>query len=283
MIISAEDLSWLKTHLLRPAGRAMSAPRSEDSSDDVRHEEAAALSEAGRARWSELGPALPSQWREAPPFLFSPNLGLFQMGARRSGAPAPPPSPGVADTLAAMAGSFDEVLVLVTQLRRALTTWGVIRDEPAKLFLCAPTGECTVPSNLQYQVEVFEELIAISEGRFTSEWKPTAMTLDDERSFEAWGSERWRWPRVCAEAAFVVRQANRAFTRAATGGRAVGQVRFEVEAGERAPPDFPVTALRGKPFAQLPNPLEPIERLFALGVWPLEVDDAGNVLVAIPE
>lgn len=279
------DLSWLKAHLLRPLGRAMGSPRAEPDGDDARFEEAAALSEAGRTRWSELGRtgALPSQWLEAPPFLFSPNLGLFQMGASPPRVPTPPPSPGVAETVAAMGHAFDEVVALVTQLRGALVTWGVIREAPAKLFLCAPTGECTVPSNLQYRVEVFEELVAVSEGRFSSDWVPTLMKLDDEPALVEWGTERWRWPRVCAEAAVAVRETNRAFSRASREGRAVAQVRFEVEPGERALPDFPAVALRGRSFAELPNPLEPIEQLFALGLWPLEVDDGGNVLLAIPE
>ncbi len=284
MPVADQDLAWLKARLLRPLGRALGSPRAEHESDDARHEEAAALSKAGGARWRELANAgaLPSKWLDAPPFLFSPNLGLFQMESRLHSQP-PPPSPGVVETLAAMAASFDDVLVHVTQLRGALAAWGVIRDEAAKLFLCAPTGECTVPSNLQYRVEVFEELVAVSEGRFSSDWAPTIMTLDDEPALAEWGRERWRWPRVCAEAAVAVLEANRAFTRASREGRPVAQVRFEVEPGERALPDFPVVALRGRSFAELPNPLEPIEQLFALGLWPLEVDDGGNVLLAIPE
>jgi hypothetical protein len=182
-----------------------------------------------------------------------------------------------------MGDAFDEVLGSVSRLRQALAAWGVLREEQPKLFLCAPTDECTVPSNLQYQVEVFEELVAIAEGRFSSEWRPTAATLEEEQGFEAWGAERWRWPRVCAEAAFVVREANRAFTRASTDGRTVAAVHFEADPGARPPPDFPAPPLRGRPFAELPNPLEPLERLFALGVWPVEVDEVGNVLVAVPE
>lgn len=286
MNVTAEDLSWLKSHLLRPLGHSTQAVCSEEGSDEERQHEAAARLEAGRVRWKELSSvgALPSRWLETPPFLFSPNLGLFQMGSRLQPGPSvPPPSAGVADTLAAMGDAFDGVLSHVTRLRHAWAAWGVIRDEPAKLFLCAPTAECTVPSNLQYQVEVFEELVAVAEGRFSSEWRPTAATLEDGPAFAAWGAERWRWPRVCAEAAFVVRAANRAFTRASTGGRTVGVVHFEVEPGARPPPDFPAPSLRGRPFAELPNPLEPLERLFELGVWPLEVDGGGNVLVAVPE
>lgn len=287
MTISDEDLSWLKVHLLRPLGRVAGSPHREETSDDARWEEAAKLSAAGRARWSELGRtgALPPRWLEAPAFFFSPNLGLFQMGSLpRPGVPStPPPSPGVADTLAAMGEAFDEVLRLVALLRHSMTTWGIVRDGGAKLYLCAPTAECSVPSNLQYQVELFEELVAVSEGRFSSEWTPTAMKLDVESALDAWGSERWRWTRVCAEAAFIVRQANKAFTRASAEGRVVAQVRFEVEPGQRAQPDFPAAPLRGQQFAQLPNPLEPLEKLFALGVWPLECDERGNVLLAIPE